>query len=665
MEKFTPKNRSYQLLVGLVSLLLFPGALFALDARLSLDNDRYVVGQKITLDIIVNAADPLQVKLTQPSYPPALSLTEGPFIRETSWEDSPGRLLKGTKVSLTFKVNQSGLASLGPFVVAAGGDTVVVPARSLYFLGADEAKKRFPLEVRWQVPQGTFYQGQVIPVMLQVRNLDSLVKPKDMDVGAPASSLWEKALGLGEIEISSVGEDRIMNIPWGSWMLIPTQPGTLTLPPVSVEVTGVRRNAGALDLSIQPLPPELASTRAVGELTYTADVQDSHEEGQILVVQEVHGRGNFPYLIVPEVTVEGLTALSRQESSNYRPTTTGYQGSLTITTKFRADKLGRFTVHLPAFQAFQPENSKTWSWESKTVPVEISNLGSDQGSSKEKELKPLDWDQVTSARPWGLFSHFWAFFLFLPGFLFWLFTFFQKKNRGKGLIVLLPLEVLGIMASDPAPENFDKAMESYTVGNFTVSMNLWDSLVQGHPHEGGLLYNKGLAAAASGQTALAEQSYRLALADGFRGPEVAIALKRLEDKEQLTNQHPTWQGPSLDFFLLLTVVGVNLFFFFWGFQRITGKAVFIIATVIVFLSTAGALGTVAFIQWQSAQVDGVVGPSDGPIKRVPGDLAEEWLTLKRGTTVKALGASGEFVLVQTGYGLEGWVRKSFLLNVNP
>jgi hypothetical protein len=64
------------------------------------------------------------------------------------------------------------------------------------------------------------------------------------------------------------------------------------------------------------------------------------------------------------------------------------------------------------------------------------------------------------------------------------------------------------------------------------------------------------------------------------------------------------------------------------------------------------------------EANGVVGPDDGKLKKVPGSLAEKWMTLRAGTVVKILGSTEGDVLVQTGYGLEGWLASKDLLLVS-
>ncbi|NNM67522.1 MAG: hypothetical protein HKM06_05900, partial [Spirochaetales bacterium] len=203
-----------RLVFGLVAFFFLSTATaYGLEAKLSLDNDRFVVGQTFNVDLLVNTDQALKVQLVQPAYPSALALTSGPFSRATTWTNASGQTVTGTRITLSFRVTGSGIVSLGPFTLTWNGQSVVVPSRPLYLLEPDESKNRFPLEVRWKVRQGPYYQGEDIPVLLQVQNLETLVPPANVDVPAPANALWEKTVGLGEIEITAVGDDRILSLP--------------------------------------------------------------------------------------------------------------------------------------------------------------------------------------------------------------------------------------------------------------------------------------------------------------------------------------------------------------------------------------------------------------------------------------------------------------------
>jgi hypothetical protein len=662
MESQQPARFHRHVLFGLVMLALAlpANALAPPEVRVVLNSDRYVVGSRWTLDILIDAPDPLTVRVPVPTLPPALSLADGPYIRETSWERVPGTLSRATKVSLTLRTLAPGIVEVGPFEVKVGSLLQTVPAVTVYLLAADEAKRRFPVELRWVKPEGPFFEGQAIPLMLQARNLDVLAQPQDPGLGAPAGSLWEKAVGLGEIEINSIGEDRLMNVPWGGWMLIPTKPGTLTVPAFKGSVSGLDRVVPSLVLDVQPLPPEAAAWRAVGDFSYTVEAKEGEaaQGGQLVVTQELSGRGNFPYLKMPEVSVPELTLTSRQEGTRYRAAKGGYEGSLLVTWRFSSDQARTVAVTLPGFAAFQPKTGRVDTWDPRAVSVAL-HFPTASPAKPVEVAQPLTWAGVLATRPWGV-THGWAaFLLFLPGPLFLLGTFlFRGHNRG--LLVLLTLGLVLVSAGDSPPEGFAEA----AAAQGSDAADRWGALTKAHPEEPGLWYNKALACRDAGRTAEAVHAFRMALRTGFQGDRAARGLLSLEEKELLTDQFLPWTGwPTNLLFLALCIV-LNLAFVFWGAQRLSGSSAWLPPLAVAIL-VAAALGVfVVGAETARHEPDAVVGLADGPIRKVPGDLAETWMTLKAGTVVKVQGASERWVLVQTGYGLEGWVEASGLLSLS-
>ena len=70
-----------------------------------------------------------------------------------------------------------------------------------------------------------------------------------------------------------------------------------------------------------------------------------------------------------------------------------------------------------------------------------------------------------------------------------------------------------------------------------------------------------------------------------------------------------------------------------------------------------ALGVFLYVYTDSQHLVAVVTGGGGVLKRIPLDEAANWLVLKQGTSLAVRGQSQEFILVRTGHGLQGWIRK--------
>ena len=54
---------------------------------------------------------------------------------------------------------------------------------------------------------------------------------------------------------------------------------------------------------------------------------------------------------------------------------------------------------------------------------------------------------------------------------------------------------------------------------------------------------------------------------------------------------------------------------------------------------------------------------DTTLKRVPLDVASDWVALQPGTTLSHRGSHGEYDLVRTARGLDAWVRRGSTVEV--
>ena len=189
--------------------------------------------------------------------------------------------------------------------------------------------------------------------------------------------------------------------------------------------------------------------------------------------------------------------------------------------------------------------------------------------------------------------------------------------------------------------------------------------MEAHPDEPGLWYNRALACRDAGRTAEAVHAFLMAERSGFQGDFAVRGLSTLEQKELLTDQFAPWTGWPTDWLLVALCVLFNAAFVLWAFQRISGSTLWLLPLSLAVLATVGAGLVAAGALGSQRAADAVVGLSDGPIRKVPGELAETWMTLKAGTVVKIQGRTEHWVLIQTGYGLEGWVQETGLIALGP
>jgi hypothetical protein len=83
----------------------------------------------------------------------------------------------------------------------------------------------------------------------------------------------------------------------------------------------------------------------------------------------------------------------------------------------------------------------------------------------------------------------------------------------------------------------------------------------------------------------------------------------------------------------------------------------ILLSLLAVLSAAGLLYSAAErnARW------GVVSKENAVLRKIPLPNSSEWLQLPAGTSVDVRGASGNFILTRTGFGVEGWMEADRML----
>jgi hypothetical protein len=89
----------------------------------------------------------------------------------------------------------------------------------------------------------------------------------------------------------------------------------------------------------------------------------------------------------------------------------------------------------------------------------------------------------------------------------------------------------------------------------------------------------------------------------------------------------------------------------------------VIVLVLLAVLSLGSLGGFLYVMTAHQQLPAVVMGDGGQLRRIPQSAAATWLTLPEGTSVRVLGASGSYVLVETGYDVQGWISQTAILRL--
>ncbi len=86
-----------------------------------------------------------------------------------------------------------------------------------------------------------------------------------------------------------------------------------------------------------------------------------------------------------------------------------------------------------------------------------------------------------------------------------------------------------------------------------------------------------------------------------------------------------------------------------------------IAFALLALASGAAAALLAYNGVEARAPLAVVAARSAAMRRVPLDQAQVWMTLAEGTTVRIRGRAGDYVLVETGLRVEGWLHRGLLL----
>ena len=241
---------------------------------------------------------------------------------------------------------------------------------------------------------------------------------------------------------------------------------------------------------------------------------------------------------------------------------------------------------------------------------------------------------------------------------------FVRRRRREKIALFSLVALLGVALPIPGPPSdaVEAVAAAFEAGEYEAAWSEAIRLTDEWPDHPGLTYNAAITAFASDRPAESVYLLRTALVLRPVFRQAHRALDFVEAARGLNRQlsrpravHP--DGPLLAVILLWYLVAVLIVV-----PRKRRSARYAIAVIVTALILMVAIGGFAYALHQRSQSIAVVGEREAGLRRIPEPGAQTWLTLEPGTAVLPLTTRDEFVLIRTGYGIDGWIPMEKLLH---
>jgi len=607
-------------------------------------------GDLFTMTIIVDYPASADVEFPLKELPEQLQLWRGPYVRTFIDSARDGDTRRKVRITTTFKARNSGRLIIPELSVFAAGK-VFKTEPELLRVGLYKNRKLYiPLEVEWRPAFDNIYAGEAVPLFLVVGEQEVVSLFDRIRVATPRAGFFEKAEGLGEIEQHRRGSVVLYDIPAAAYIYTAPVPGEVKIPSAGVDSGGITGWTDNLFLQIKPVPRQISSTGAIGNFDFLTEISSDNisADEEIVLRSVVSGTGNLNYLKIPEPEVEGCILVSRTEDNDYTISLKGYSGSKSIVWTFNPSESETSEVKIPEFSFLNKESGIIETLPERVYSIKVSSVQSELSESETE--KKFTFASVQSDSESG---HEWKNYYKSPVNYIWLlpagiFYLLGRLLKGRRTMVALIVTIIMMVAAvsllrsfmgpwsadDAGPsaaDYYQYAAEKYDEGDLPDSLHSLRTAVYINPMN--RLYS--------------------------------ATLEQVEDQGGYFSAVSPSVGLHPDLFFYILIAAVNLFFLAVFFKSIKpGGAV----SVVYIMFAVGILissGLLFYSHFSRTSLSGIVGVEDVFIKKIPRESAGNWLPMEPGLSVKILDESGEFMLVETGMGVKGWIEQEMILTDRP
>lgn len=597
-------------------------------------------GDLFTLTIIVDHDSSADVDLPLKELPEQLTLWRGPYIRSFIQTAANGERSRKVRITATFKAQRSGRMIFPELsVIVDGGLYKTEPM--LLRVGLYKNRKLYmPLEVGWYPAFEDIYAGEAVPVFLMVSNQEVVTLFDRVRVATPRDGFFEKAEGLGDINQKSIGGIVLYDIPAASYIYTSPVAGNVRIPAAGVDNEGITGWTDNLDLKIKAVPEKISATGAIGTFSYQAEInsRDVAYGDEVVLTAVVSGSGNLNYLKVPEPEISGVLLVSREETADYNRSMSGYTGSKSVVWTYSPADESAAEIKMPEFSFLNKELGIIETFPERTYRLAVTAAPPAEESIEDEKLifTAVDPDRDAGLEWKNYYKDPFNYIWLLPAGIFYLLF---RILKGRRTLVALIITVIVMVAAVSLVTAFYPAEET----DISKSAAAY--------------YNNAVQMYEEGNLTEAVHNLRTAVYLEPMIRQYRDMLSAVEKKHGFITPVSPSIGLHPDLFFYITAAALNLFFIVAFLKSVKPGGAVSVLFIMFALAALISAGCMGYSHIERGELTGIITGEQTFIKKIPRDSAENWLMMKPGTSVRIIDESGEFLLIETGMGVKGWIQK--------
>lgn len=652
---------STTVLIFILLVLIFP-CLYSQEIIMEVSPNPVGRGDRVSVDFYIDYENMSEISVESPSLPSGISLYRGPYKRPYWLQLADGSSRKKTIITYTYSTSKVGRFELGSFVFTLGADKVVTDPNIIRVGLYKNRELYIPYDVGWSFSSGSFYEGQAIPLVLEVKGLEEVMLFNDVSVTPPDKGFLDSVNNLGQVEVRYVGRFPLYNIPIRGFIFTPSSSGRMKMPAGTVNARGIRSTSKSTYLDILKIPSGISTTGAIGHFNISSWLVSDNiiENENIELHVKVSGVGNLNYFQLQPPTGEGLTLVNTNEISDYLASDRGYTGSRETVYTFISDSPGDKKFILPVFPFLNPGTNIVNYGKTKNIPFHIKANTNNLINNTVKEIFPFSPKRADGRgfSSTGRYKEPSSYLWFLPGPLVFLVFFLTGRKK-----IILGISIVFIAAAGQLNINstVDLAIGQYELGEYEKAIKYFQEAKNEFPDNSFLSYNLALSYYQIGDLGRSVYEAR----DAFYNDPLNSDYKNLVNYIELEGEinYPVELSFNLypDAFFFLLMILVNTSSFIGVIYLVKNWNLYFITSVLLLGLSVIALGGLGFSIIQKGRQVGIIIQDSVSIKKIPLLEAETVVEMKSGESVLVKGESENFLFINTGTGLKGWVDKSELM----